>query len=377
MSEKRVTIANLMTTAYGLPMYGRLQWGQQHVMEGLAQHVLVRVRLSNGAEGVAEALPRPTIYGETSSSIINIIEQELKPRLIGKPPANLSAIYQIKNNHSAKAALDMAVQDALAQSAGVSLADYLARAAHSDGPTAGRTPPATRIPVSYILGIGDDDTVLAEAQAVFDQGVRVLKVKVGRDWAGDVRRIALLQAMFGPAMAIYADANECLTAVHAPQQLAQLAEMGVLYCEEPLPVEQVRQRASLRAGGHLPLIADDSCFTERDLRRELALDTFDILNIKTARTGYTESLRMLTLARQVGKQIMVGSQAGAALGAARATIFAALPGIECPSEVSFFLKLQGDIVAQRPLIHEGFVSVAEMLAVKVDEGRLREFEIEA
>ncbi|MEZ4612911.1 MAG: hypothetical protein R2838_22155 [Caldilineaceae bacterium] len=43
-------------------------------------------------------------------------------------------------------------------------------------------------------------------------------------------------------------------------------------------------RVALR-GAVLPVIADDSCFTVLDLRRELALDTFDILNIKTARTN--------------------------------------------------------------------------------------------
>ncbi len=57
--------------------------------------------------------------------------------------------------------------------------------------------PIFNLIVSYILGIGDDDTVLAEAQQVFDQGVRVLKVKVGRDWAADLRRIEALQTLFG------------------------------------------------------------------------------------------------------------------------------------------------------------------------------------
>ena len=77
--------------------------------------------------------------------------------------------------------------------------------------------------------------------------------------------------------------------------------MGLLYCEEPLPVELVHQRAALQSAHALPIIGDDSCFTLRDLRRELALDTFDILNIKTPRTGYTESSEMLELARSAGK----------------------------------------------------------------------------
>ena len=363
-----LTIEKMTPIVYRLPLHGKLRWGKHSVLDEV-RHVLVRVTLSDGAMGIAEAPPRPTIYGETAVSIVNIINHELSPRLLNQPATDLSAMHQIKNNHTAKGAIDMAVQDALAKSQGISLLDHLYRQ------LAPSAPPQTSVKVSYILGIGDDESVLTEAQRVFDQGVRLLKVKVGRDWDADLRRIRALQQLFGDAMAIYADANECLGAKTAVSQLQQLAEMGVLYCEEPLPVEQIQERAALRVGQHLPLIADDSTFTVRDLRRELALDTFDILNIKTARTGYTESLQMLALAQQAHKKIMIGSQASSTLGAARAGIFAALPGIDYPSELSFFLKLKEDVVEKRPLIKDGFIAVADLLKVEVDEDLLKDAEV--
>ncbi len=73
---------------------------------------------------------------------------------------------------------------------------------------------------------------------------------------------------------------------------------------------------------------------------------------------------------------MVGSQASATLGTARAGQFAALPGIEHPAELSFFLKLKEDIVAERPLIQNGFISVADLNGVVVDEDLLREATVE-
>lgn len=385
------TIAAIETTIFRLPLHGALRWGRYGRLDEL-RHVLVRVRLSDGAVGVTEAPPRPTIYGETPHSITGIIAQELAPRLVGQAATDLSPLRAIRNNHAAKAAVDIATHDALAQSRGQDLLTALhahvsdvsgqqsavsgQRAAGSGQQAAGGGQWADKIRVSYILGIGDEETVLAEARRVFGLGVRVLKVKVGRDWPADLRRIRALQDEFGAEMAIYTDANECLTAVDAPRRLAQLAEMGVLYCEEPLPVEQVRARAALRAGGHLPLIGDDSAFTVRDLRRELALDTFDILNVKTARTGYTESAQMLAMARAAGKGVMVGSQACAALGTARAGLFAALPGVDHPSELSFFLKLKADIVRQRPLLRDGFISVADLAAVKIDDDLLRDAAID-
>jgi L-alanine-DL-glutamate epimerase-like enolase superfamily enzyme len=352
------TISAVSTTIFALPLEGELTWGKASRLAE-ARHVLVEVTLSDGSQGVAEAPPRPTIYGETEYTITAIVDRELTPRLLGKPADRIGGVLAaIKNNPTAKGAIDMAVHDALAQSGGVTLAAYL-----------GCT--QQRLPVSFILGIGDRDTVLAEAERVVAAGVRMLKVKVGRQWDEDLARIRDLLSMFGARVRLYADANECLEPDDAAGKLDQLRGLGLAYCEEPLPVELIRERALLRAGGHLPLIADDSAFTERDLVRELEIDTFDILNIKTPRTGYSESLRMLALAQAAGKGIMVGSQAGSTIGVARAAVFAALAGIDHPSELSFFLKLKQDIV-ERPLaLCDGFLSLDDALAVRVDHSLLR------
>ena len=113
---------------------------------------MVQVTLNDGSTGVAEAPPRPTIYGETVYSITSIIEHELAPRVLGVPLEKVQArLQEVKNNHTAKGALDMALHDALAQHKGISLAEQLGASLQP-------------LKVSYILGIGDRDTVLAEAQ---------------------------------------------------------------------------------------------------------------------------------------------------------------------------------------------------------------------
>jgi L-alanine-DL-glutamate epimerase-like enolase superfamily enzyme len=374
------TVERIETTVFGLPMHSALQWGKSSALAEV-RHVAVRVCLSDGSEGWAEAPPRPTIYGETVHSITAVIRHELAPRVAGLRAWDEAAVaaagaaagaawdaravqaiqarlHEVKHNHTAKAAVDMALHAALAQHRGLTLAEHL-----------GAT--AARLRVSYILGIGDRDTVLAEARRVVDQGVRVLKVKVGRDWAEDLARIGELQTELGPDVDLYADANECLDADAAPGILSRLAERGLLYCEEPLPVEQIRARAHLRSAQRLPLIADDSVFTRRDLARELDFDTFDILNIKTARTGFTESAAMLAQALAAGKGAMVGSQASAGLGTIMAAHFAARPGIDYPSELSFVLKLQADILDRELRFTDGYLDLAQVAAARLDPARLR------
>ena len=356
-------IAEIQTIPFRLPLKGALSWGKASRMDVL-EHVLVRLITDPGHIGQAEAPPRPTIYGETPESVEAIIRRHLAPALIGRDLTDIESLNEsmgsIANNHAAKSALDICLYEAQARTQGLTLLDLL-------------QPVTRRIKVSYILGIADLETMLAEARAVYDQGVRVLKVKVGRNFAHDVSLIQALQSEFrGANLDLYADANEGLVPDQAATQLRRLTELGLLYVEEPLPVELIPERAQLRAAQALPLIADDSCFTRRDLSRELRFDTFDILNIKTARTGYTQSRQMLAQATQHGKGVMVGSQASAAVGTMRAAFFAGLPGIDYPSELSFFLKLEDDIVNHSIQINEGFIDLDSLADIEIDEAKLRQ-----
>lgn len=354
-------ITQINATTFQLPMAGALKWGAASRMDSV-EHVLVQLVTDTGHTGLAEAPPRPTIYGETPESVHAIIRNHLAPRLIGLDIFDTEAIERalnvIANNHTAKGALDISLHEARAAARGQTLRQWLA-------------PPQTRIKVSYILGISNRETMLAEARSVFERGVRVFKVKVGRNFDDDLARIRDLQTEFaGSGVSLYADANETLSPANAESQLRQLADLGLLYVEEPLPVHLISARAKLRAAGALPLIADDSAFTPRDLSRELHFDTFDILNIKTARTGYTHSLRMLAAAREQGKGVMVGSQASSTLGTIRAAIFAGLAGVNHPSELSFFLKIREDIVNRPIEIVDGFIDLRQLDDISLDTQKL-------
>jgi L-alanine-DL-glutamate epimerase-like enolase superfamily enzyme len=266
----------------------------------------------------------------------------------------------VANNHTARGALDMALWDARAAVAGTTLFARLLG-------------PRERVRVSYILGIDTPDAMLAEARRVFEAGVRVFKVKVGRDHVRDLRVIAALSHEFaGAGVDLYADSNETLTPELAPAALSAMREAGLMYVEEPLPVTLLRARAELRRQEVLPVVADDSCFTVRDLERELDFDTFDVLNVKTARTGFTDSLRMLDLAARAGKRVMVGSQASTTLGTVHAALIASHAEVDEPSELSNFLRLEADITTDVPTLRDGWLDVGALRHIRVDSARLHE-----
>ena len=328
---------------FTLPLEGALAWGRGSRLEAL-RHALVEVRLRDGSVGRGEVAIRPTIYGETEKSVegaLSYLAPRLKGRSLETPWADLFSALPF--NHAAKGGLDLALWEARAK---------------SEGRPYALAPERERVEVAYIVGLGDDAAVLKDAAFAFERGVRVFKVKVGRDLEADTRRIEKLRAAF-PEARLYADANETLSPSEAPRYLAAWRELGLLFVEEPLPIEEVPARQALKRAGILPLIADDSAFTPRDLRRELLLDTFDVLNLKPARTGYTWSLAMLAEARAAGKGAMVGSQAFSSFGAYQAALLALQQGVDAPSELAFHLKAKGRFFPF-PKLKEGYLYARDL-----------------
>ncbi|MFC4427427.1 enolase C-terminal domain-like protein [Deinococcus navajonensis] len=349
---------------FRLPLTSALSWGAHSALHA-AEHVLVQVTLSDGTVGTAEAPPRPTIYGETPQSVLGILAH-LSPALVGVDITDEAALNRVRNsvagNHTARGALDMALHDARARTQGLSLFDRLLG-------------PRTRVRVSFILGIASPADMLAEAERVVAAGVRCLKVKVGRQYQQDLAVIHELRRTFGDSVELYADSNETLTPDTAPEVLDAMRDAGLLYVEEPLPVRELRARASLHARGTLPIVADDSCFTPGDLARELDFDTFDVLNVKTARNGFTDGQGMLRLAAARGKRGMVGSQASTGLGTLHAALLSTQPEVTEPCELSFVLKLQEDLLDRPITFQDGGLEVADLREHAIDPDRLRRFRV--
>lgn len=339
-------MTEVITRRLSLAMKGELNWGKGGQLKGL-EHVLVFVRTDDGITGVAEAPARPTIYGETPESIEVIIRDYLAPALLDLELDDTESIQQalgvVANNHTAKGALDMALYEARLLTEGKSVARVCRGA-------------SAAVQASYILGISALEAILAEAQWVFEQGIRVFKVKIGRDAAHDTAVIKALREQFmGQSVTLYADANEGLTPETVAKRLESLRDLGIAYVEEPLPVHQIKARAALKAANILPIIADDSCFSPADLERELDFDTFDVLNIKPARTGMTHSLEMAKQAALTGKGIMLGSQASSGLGTLYTLLLATqLRGVY-PSELSFPLKLIADALTVKLSFQAGYI----------------------
>lgn len=333
---------------YRIPLTKPLRFASGSVE--IAEHVLLRLTTDDGLVGVADIPPRPYTYGETSASVVGIITGVFAGILIGSDPLDRGTIHarlaRTVGNPTAKGAIDIALWDLLGQSLGVPVHRLLGGFAPG-------------LQVSHMLGFDDTAKVIDEAHRYRrDYGINTFKVKVGRrPYRLDVDLCLALREALGPEIELYLDANRGWTASEAISVLADLDGQGFTYFEEPDDAREVLGRRRLVRQSRIPIVADESAPTLGDAAREIQTGGATALSIKTARTGFTESQKILGYAEALGIDVLIGNQIDSQLGSVANVVFGA--AFEYSSrhaaELSNFLDFSDDLIAEPLVIRDGMI----------------------
>jgi L-alanine-DL-glutamate epimerase-like enolase superfamily enzyme len=335
-----------------------------------AEHVLVRVHTDDGVIGTAEAPPRPYTYGETQASIVAVIDDLFAPAVVGRTLLERERIHadldRTVGNPTAKAALDMAVWDALGQSLDVSVTDLLG----------GWT---DRMRVTHMLGFDDPAAMVAEAERMREQhGITTFKVKVGRMPVElDVAVCRALRGHFGDTVELYIDGNRGWTASEAARALRLMDDLDLLFAEELNPADDVLGRRWLVQQTRMPFIADESAARPGEVTRELLGGSATAISIKTARSGFTQGQRILHECEGLGVEVLMGNQIDGQLGTACTVAFGAAHRHTSrrPGELSNFLDMEDDLLAEPLTITGGTLAVrpGPGLGLVIDEDKLTHY----
>ncbi|MGH2415586.1 MAG: dipeptide epimerase, partial [Microcystaceae cyanobacterium] len=170
------------------------------------------------------------------------------------------------------------------------------------------------VPTSVTIGINSPQGARERVRDWIKlMGAKLLKVKLGNPAGIEADRAMLLAIREeAPTAILTVDANGGWNLKDALKMCDWLAQRGVKYVEQPLPVGEEDNLSVLYQRSPLPIFVDESCLNSRDILR-LAHCVHGI-NIKIMKAGgLTEAIRMIQIAKACGLQIMFGCYSDSSL----------------------------------------------------------------
>lgn len=262
-----------------------------------AEVVLVEIE-HEGVIGYGEATPIER-YEQSAESALAYAEAHADA--LGDDPWALEEIEAVlpREQFAARAAIDAALHDLQGKIAGLPVWRLLGL--RRAGP-----------PTSWTIWLGDPDDMARRAEVVGDRFKR-LKLKLGGGDGLDVERVQAVRGV--TELPLMVDVNEWWSLDEALEALPKLAELGVEYCEQPLPASD-SGGATLKKRSPLPIFLDEDCHVAADV--PVCAERAHGVNIKLAKSGgIREGMRIAQVARALGLGVMLGcmNESGLAVAA--------------------------------------------------------------
>lgn len=296
-------IKTIEPIAVSLPMLKPVVMAGEEVRR--AENVLVRIEATDGTVGWGEAASAPVMTGETLESIVTAVHY-VSPVLHGRDPADIGGALtamdgRIYGNHSAKAAIEIALHDLSGKMSGTPVHALLGEKKRS------------RLPLLAVVGGGDLEGDLRDAEKKKAAGFTAYKIKVGIDTvAKDAARTRALCKILGDGVLISSDANQGFSADEAISYVRAVQGCGLGFFEQPIVADDLAGMAAVAAAaGDIAIGADEGIHSLADIRRHHECKAARGVGLKAIKLG---GLRGLTeagrLCGRLGMSVNVSCKTG-------------------------------------------------------------------
>ncbi len=265
----------------------------------------------------------PWYSSETIGTAWHVLGDFLIPFVLGQEitsPADVVARFRpVRGHPMARAGLENAVWDLVAQARGVPLAALLGGQRE-------------RVKVGVSMGIEPTLGALLDKVARYvDEGYGRVKLKIKPGWDVDVVRAVRER---WPDLPLQVDANSAYTLADAPV-LRELDQFDLLLVEQPLHHEDIVDHAKLQAQLDTPVCLDESIHSPEHARWALDIEACRIVNIKVGRVGgLTAAQQIHDLCAERGVPVWCGGMLETNVGRAANVAVATLPNFGLPGDIS-------------------------------------------
>lgn len=337
--------------------------------------VIIQIFTKNGIVGIGEATTPggPWWAGEAVETIKVMIDSYLAPTLIGENALQIESLLQkmdavAANNTFAKAAIEIALFDIKGQALDEPVYKLFGGLARES------------MPLKWPLAQGDAKADLAEAETLMSSNIaQEFKVKMGyMSPEEDVNYIAeLCQGLNGKA-SLLGDLNATWDELTAQKYIPALVEHGLDMLEQPIAAWNYEELARIREASTMPILADESVFSARDVNDIYKYNSADMLSLKIFKHGgliRTDQIAQIAAAK--GIACYAGTFLESSIGtAAFMQLLAAQENISGGNELVGPIWLADDIV-ENPVQYKDnqvWVNHSPGLGVTLDQDKLSHYQ---
>ncbi len=297
-----------------------------------ADNIEIEITLDDGTYGMGEASPSYRVNGEIVQSLLQL-RSTIEEMISGMDVRNYSKIFRIMDRFSrsapsVKAAIQYAVLDALSNSIGLPVYQLLGGSTDS-------------LITDKTVSIDTPDKMVKKATEIFKEGFINLKIKVGENIKEDMEKIsAISEATKGAEYVI--DANQGYTPKEAIQFSRYLYDnnINVKIFEQPVIWNDFEGLRLIRENSSIPIAADESSKTMYDAFTLIKNECVDFINIKLMKSGISDALAIVEMAKASNTGLMIGCMSESSLGISQSVHFAAGTGAfaHCDLDSHMLLK---------------------------------------
>lgn len=315
-----------------------------------ANYVLVVVTNAEGEMGIGEASPMPGYSTDTQSSVIKQI-RKLGPNLTGKDELQIPSITEsmnhvLKGAWMAKSALEIAIHDLVSRERGLSIIDHLGGCARD------------KVEVAGSIGFLPPKAAAEKARRLIGDGVRTLKVKIGRSIDMDIEVVRAIRQGVGREIGLRLDANQGYRASKALSNLSKLDTFEPELFEQPVGKLDIDSMTRISKELDTPIVADEPIESPRDIIMFGEASAADMVKLKVNKCGgLTRTIEMCDLAAEFGMRAIIGSGHASSVGvAAECAAAMSRANFHPVGEMNGNQRLGKELVRRRLLPIDGSIS---------------------
>lgn len=359
-------IKSIEPIAISLPMLKPVIMAGEEVRR--ADNVLVRIETDTGMVGWGEAGAAPMHTGETVESMTAAVHH-LLAHLIGRDANDIEGARaamdgRMYGNHGAKAAIEIALHDLAGRANQKPVHALLGGKKRS------------RMPLLGVIGGGDFDGDLRDAEKKKAAGFTAYKIKTGVDTPeNDAARTHAICKILGSGMLISADANQGYSTGQALTYVRAVKDSGLDFFEQPVIGHDLAGMAAVAAVTDIAIGADEGIHSLDDIKRHHERKAARGVSLKAIKLGgIGAAVEASRLCESLGMSVNISCKTGESSIACAAALHVAsvIPNIAWGLTLTH-TGLAEDITAAPVPTAKGHADSLDRpgLGVDVDEDRIR------